>query len=209
MKIPKATARLAVVVEECGQPELVTMWTKAGADKRLQAAVRKNRILTIQQQTVGVKKDFGVVGFHQGKNVSFWIFRKSLRRFVGKRIVGIDYGLLGSPEVKNAAPSSGRKPLRRTQCHSPSHPVVRPALPKFEVTVRCTAILDVTQLVEAATGAEAKHLALAAMARVKVDFSKGIQARSAVRAVKAPDGETHLHTRFRRPGRLPGPSGEV
>src|SRR3954453_18306092 len=121
MKIPKATARLAAVVEQSGRPEPVTLWVNPRNDKRLQAAIKQHRVLTVKQETVGTKKDFGIVGFHREPNVAYWIFPKSIQRFDGKRIIGIDYGLLQPPKVKKGAeaaaftttptrPDSGRVP---------------------------------------------------------------------------------------------------
>jgi hypothetical protein len=40
--------------------------------------------------------DFGEVGFHQKPGARFLAFPKSLKRFEGERIVGIDWALVQS-----------------------------------------------------------------------------------------------------------------
>jgi hypothetical protein len=83
------TARFRVVVEKCGAPEVYTLWLKPNADRRFQTLVKNNRIMTIRPSDTGT--DFGIVGFHKGKNARYLAFPKALKRFEGKRIVGIDW----------------------------------------------------------------------------------------------------------------------
>ena len=104
----KGTARFATVVAECGRPEVVTLWTRPEANQEFSRARRQNRVMTVNQETVGTRKDFGLAGFHLEKNVSFLVFPKPLDPFEGKRIVGIDYGLLKRE-------SGERQPKRRAK----------------------------------------------------------------------------------------------
>jgi hypothetical protein len=39
--------------------------------------------------------DFGVVGFKESREARYLIFPKSLKRFADKRVIGIDWALVG------------------------------------------------------------------------------------------------------------------
>ncbi len=86
------TARFRAVVETCGQPEIHTLWLKPNLDKRFQVMIKNNRVMTVRASETGT--DFGVVGFHKQKSARYLAFPKSLKRFEGKRIVGIDWLLV-------------------------------------------------------------------------------------------------------------------
>ena len=95
MKLLKVeTARFRVVVEKCGRPEVHTLWLKPNADRHFQMLIKNNRVMTIRPSESGI--EFGLVGFHKGKNARYLAFPKSLKRFDGKRIVGIDWALVQS-----------------------------------------------------------------------------------------------------------------
>jgi len=95
--LPRKTARFSQVVAECGHPESVTLWSKPENDKSFTIAIQQNRVLTLVQHNVGTAKDFGLVGFHKRKyqHSSFLTFPRRLDDFEDKRIVGIDYELIG------------------------------------------------------------------------------------------------------------------
>jgi hypothetical protein len=93
MKLLKAkTARFSQVVENCGKPQVYTLWQKPSADRHLQAQIKKNRVMTILKGDSGT--DFGIVGLRENKEARYLIFPKSLKRFAEKRIVGIDWSLV-------------------------------------------------------------------------------------------------------------------
>ncbi len=95
MKLIKVkTARFAVVIEKCGQPEVYTLWQKPKTDRRLQSLLKSNKVMTVRPTESGT--DFGEVGFHQKPGARFLAFPKSLKRFEGERIVGIDWALVQS-----------------------------------------------------------------------------------------------------------------
>jgi len=95
MKLLKVeTARFRVVVEKCGRPEVHTLWLKPNADRHFQMLIKNNRVMTIRPSESGT--EFGLVGFHKGKNARYLAFPKSLKSFEGKRIVGIDWALVQS-----------------------------------------------------------------------------------------------------------------
>jgi hypothetical protein len=88
------TVRFRAVIEKCGKPEVYTLWQKPKTDRRFQSFVKSNRVMTIRPSEAGT--DFGVVGFCEGKTSRYLVFPKSLRRFEGERIVGIDWTLVQS-----------------------------------------------------------------------------------------------------------------
>ena len=93
MKLLKAkTARFSQIVEKCGQPNVYTLWQKPSADRYLQAELKKNRVMTILKTESGT--DFGIAGFKESKGATYLVFPKSLKQFVDKRVVGIDWTLV-------------------------------------------------------------------------------------------------------------------
>ena len=92
MKLLKVkTARFSQVVEKCGKPQVYTLWQKPAADRRLEAQIKKNRVMTILKSESGT--DFGIVEFKEQKGATHLVFPRSLKRFADKRIVGIDWSL--------------------------------------------------------------------------------------------------------------------
>ncbi len=124
------------------------------------AAVRQNRVMTLNQETVGNRKDFGLVGFHPGKHASYLIFPKPLSAFNGQRIVGIKYDLLQSPQ-----PIGRRVEPLKTAPAGRFKRGIKPTLKvskqkAYKETIRFTATKDVTEEVEAASRFEALETAI-------------------------------------------------
>jgi hypothetical protein len=95
MKLLKVkTARFAQVVEECGEPEVYTLWQKPAQDRHLQSQIKNNRVMTIQKREGSV--EFGMVGFKKRERAIYLMFPKSLKRFENKRIVGVKWELVHS-----------------------------------------------------------------------------------------------------------------
>jgi hypothetical protein len=95
MKLLKVkTARFAQVVDQCGRPEVYTLWQKPAQDRHLQSRIKNNRVMTIQKGESG--SEFGLVGFKAHKGASYLVFPKSLKRFENNRIVGINWDLVKS-----------------------------------------------------------------------------------------------------------------
>jgi len=93
MKLLKTKkARFAQVIEECGKPQVYTLWQKPSADRHLQAELKKNRVMTILKTESGT--DFGVAGFKENRGATYLVFPKSLKQFVDKRVAGIDWTLV-------------------------------------------------------------------------------------------------------------------
>jgi len=121
------TVRFSKVVEKAGAPETYLVLMDPAKDRTLQAAVKAQRVMTVDQKAVGNKTDRGEIGFHPGPSRQFLVFPKSLRAFADRDVVGIKYELLSSPDVpksKRAAASRPRKKAKPT----PKPPAkVRPA----------------------------------------------------------------------------------
>ena len=93
MKLLKTkTARFSQVIENCGKPQVYTLWQKPSADRHLSAQIKRNRVMTIVKSERGT--DFGIVGLKESKEARYLIFPKSLTRFAGKRIIGIDWAFV-------------------------------------------------------------------------------------------------------------------
>jgi len=90
MKLLKTkTIRFSQIVEECGQPNIYTLWEKPAADRRFQTQLKNNRVMTVQKTESGT--DFGIIGFKERKGARHLVFPKSLKQFVDKRVIGIDW----------------------------------------------------------------------------------------------------------------------
>jgi hypothetical protein len=93
------TARFATVVQKCGKPEVYLALTDPARDRSFQAAIKAQRVMTVQQENVGARSDRGEVGFQSGPGRQYLIFPKSLRSFSGRTVIGIKYDLLAPPQV--------------------------------------------------------------------------------------------------------------
>jgi hypothetical protein len=177
MKAPKVTVRLEQVVQKCGRPNPLTLWQNPARNRAFQTAVHEDRVLTLKQETVGTKKDFGLVGFHKEPHVSFWVFPKSLRPFEGKKIIGIHYNLLNDAPV--GPPTTGRITKPKSRQRPAANEKTGPKLRRFRIVVRHLATVDAPLEIEAPNRKAAIELALARTERV--DFSQGNQTRKALK----------------------------
>ena len=95
MKVLKTkTVRFAEIVEKCGSPEVYTLWQKPKTDRHFQSFIKNSRVMTILQSESGT--DFGIVGFRDAKGARYLIFPKSLKRFIDRRVVGINWDTVRS-----------------------------------------------------------------------------------------------------------------
>lgn len=97
------TVRFTELVKASGQPEAYTLWTAPKKDRAFQALLKAHRVLSVHQETVGTKADYGEVGYHEDRKAQILVFPKSIKRFAGKKVVGVKYDLLKQPppEKKN------------------------------------------------------------------------------------------------------------
>jgi hypothetical protein len=93
MKLLKTkTVRFAQVVDECGAPQIYTLWLPPKKDQRLQKQIRQAHMMTVQRSAGGT--EFGCVGFIERRGALYFEFPKSLKRFADQRIVGIKWDLV-------------------------------------------------------------------------------------------------------------------
>jgi hypothetical protein len=93
---PLKTARFSVALAKCGRPAVHLTLVAPQKDPALRRLERESRVMTIHRARRGAGADYGVVGLEPAPGVQLLVFPRSLRRFAGKRIVGIDYDLLAS-----------------------------------------------------------------------------------------------------------------
>jgi hypothetical protein len=171
------SVRFSVVVQTGGQPQLYLPLANPRQDREFMRAVRDERVLSLKQEPTGSKKDFGIVGLVEEKFVSYLVFPKTLRKFAGKRVIGIKYDTLKQSKLTTARGASPgkkppRNPLARAAINSrraPAKPKPKPAPPRFTATVRFTAMQDVEVTVEARNQQEARAKAAEA-ARPRIDW---------------------------------------
>lgn len=185
------TVRFTKIVEAVGKPEVVSLWTNPERDKNFMTAVRQNRVMSVKQETVGSAKDFGVVGFLREKNVSYLVFPKSLKEFEDRRVVGINYDLIGTPEpigrvIRSETSKTGGH-RKTAEWRSEPRPVTKETSPakankSFAATIRFSARADVLERVEAGSKKEARELALKQAAMP--DFRRGTVTRRVVKIAK-------------------------
>ena len=103
-------ARFADVVARSGEPEVHLPWLPPKQDKTFQRAVKAQRVMTIHQENVGTKKDYGLVGFEEQPHAQYLVFPKSLAAFEGRRVIGINYHLLAEGSRPAAKPAGKPAP---------------------------------------------------------------------------------------------------
>jgi hypothetical protein len=181
------TVRFDQLVKQSGQPEQVTLWTKPEDDRDFMKAVHAGRVVTVLQQNVGTKKDFGIVGFFPKKNAAFLVFPKTLEPDDDTKVIGIKYervapespkGPIFKPKKKTAPgipmrerPSSTLASSDTDEPQRAAKPAPKPAPPreKFIATVQLVATQTVTIETEAANKTEATKSLKARAAKLQLD----------------------------------------
>jgi len=182
VKTVAKTVRFSEIVRECGAPEPVTFWQEPEKDRDFKRAVAGQRIMTVKQENVGTKKDFGVAGFYREPNAAYLIFPKSLQAYEGKRVVGIKYDLLAKSKPK------GPMAKVRPQSTGTAGPAAIPekaatarSRARFRVTIRFTATVETALEVEAENKTAAKEQALKSTADQRPDFSMAPQSQKVLK----------------------------
>jgi hypothetical protein len=124
------TVRFANVVERSGAPETYLVLLDPAKDRALQSAVKAQRVMTVFQESVGTRADYGEVGFNPGPGRQFLVFPKSLKPFVGREVIGIKYDLISSPEVPKSERARAPRPPKKPK--PKSAPKYRQENPKPE-----------------------------------------------------------------------------
>jgi hypothetical protein len=128
------TVRFTKIVDEIGKPEPYTLWLPPEKDRQFQAAIKAHRVMTVHQENTGSAKDFGEIGFAEDVQGNCLVFPKSLKRFEGRRVVGIRYDLLEKPPAMADAPTkkAPRKPKAAPKARSKPEAKPPAPAPKFE-----------------------------------------------------------------------------
>lgn len=175
------TVRFSELVKKSGQPYVVTLWTNPKKDREFVKAMHENRVLTIKQEPVGAKKDFGVVGFREEKNVSYFIFPKPLPDVGDTKVIGIKYDMVTEPKVRDRIEPSKlirKGPPRSKGAGAP--PTATPAKPpepkekQFIATIRRTAVWETTVPVTARNQSEAEKQAESAAKNLPLKMDEAV-----------------------------------
>jgi hypothetical protein len=121
-------------------------------DKSFQSALKENRVMTVHQNATGSKADSGEVGYAKAGAGEILIFPKSLKRFEGKKVIGIKYDLLKEPSGDDSPkPKKPAKPVAKKKTQEPKNLIHLFTPPKEKASV--------TPAIQApATSKEVKYL---------------------------------------------------
>lgn len=131
-----ATVRFSQLVAASGKPQLHTLWGPPEKDADFQRALKSHRVLTVHQENIGSKKDYGLVGFSKDGPAQFLVFPRTIKSFEGQRVVGINYDVFEPPPAakksSNSRPNSssrdrtsaGNKRARLTLPRTETSPIV-------------------------------------------------------------------------------------
>jgi len=117
------TARFSAVLAKCGQPAVHLTLVAPQKDPALRKLEGETRVMTIHRAHRGAGADYGVVGIEPDPGIQLLVFPRSLRRFAGKRIVGINYDLLTSDLHVTGRLPAGRRPKLGKKSGPPPEPV--------------------------------------------------------------------------------------
>jgi len=176
------TIRFGDLVRGSGRPRTVTLWTKPEDDASLTGAIKKNRVLTVVQESG--KKDHGFVGFKVLPGALYLEFPRPLTHEEDARVVGIDYKLIDEPIVPEKDRVKPGKPAKPQSTHKkpaepspPPEPVVQKPKPhEFIVRVRRTATIEDEIKVKALDQSAAEQQALERAKHKSFKPGKAVQA---------------------------------
>jgi hypothetical protein len=109
--------RFGDLVRSAGRPQTFALWTAPKENRSLTQAIRQNRVVTVVQEPTGKRKDFGLIGFHEGPHSSYLLFPRRLPQKEG-RIIGLNYDLIEEPSVSK--PVTQGKHKVRTKAAKPT-----------------------------------------------------------------------------------------
>jgi hypothetical protein len=178
--------RFSKVIETGGQPEVYLPFSDPEKDKAFMRAAREVRVVTIRQDPTSKRKDFGIVGYvTKEKYATYLIFPKTLKAVEGQRVIGIDYDVLQSAEMriggkaavpKRPGPKKAKVPKvesepKPKQDKPKPQPKPEPQPKAFTVHVRVTITRDQVVEVRAWNATEAKANALKEVEQAR-DFDR-------------------------------------
>lgn len=135
------TVRFSKVVEASGKPVIHLLWTDPAKDTALKKAIMADRVMTLHQRSATTRTDYGMVGFEKNVPGQILIFPKSLRRFVGKRVIGVKYDLLEWPDVPKSQQADKPLPVRHSGKRRPQENATVPATGEAPATEAKTKVL--------------------------------------------------------------------
>ncbi len=108
------TVRFSKVVEKSGRPEVYLLMSETDPDFR--KALDAGRIMGLSGESYGAGTEYGTVGYDKTSHGQLLIFPKSLKAFVGTKVVGIKYDLLAEDSGRqNEKPSRKKEPKKSNQ----------------------------------------------------------------------------------------------
>jgi hypothetical protein len=128
------TVRFTKLVEEVGTPEPYTLWLPPEKDHDFQSAIKAHRVMTVHQANTGTASDFGEIGFVKDVQGSFLLFPKSLKRYEGRRVVGVKYELLKETPSEAPAPKPTKRESKPTKSATKPKPQQKTARSKTAKT---------------------------------------------------------------------------
>ena len=146
-------------------------------------------MVTVHTHTTGQGKDYGEIGFHEGRGAVYLVFPRALPKKFESRIVGINYQLAEDAPVKGPLakpkPAKDKRAKAKTKAGSvrvgfasPEKAAVKPAKPTsqmFEVIIRRTAMLEEMERVKAFTEEEARERALNSIKHKRFVLSRAVR----------------------------------
>ena len=124
------TVRFSKIVETAGKPIVHLLWMDPAKDVVLQKAIHANRVMTVHQEQINAKADYGTIGFERGVSGQILIFPKSLKSFADKQVVGVKYSLLDWPAVPKGEQARKVVPAKHSaKAKSPDTRIAAPAEP--------------------------------------------------------------------------------
>jgi hypothetical protein len=167
--------RFSELIKKSGQPYAATLWSDPEKDPALKKAIKENRIVTVKQETVGSKSDFGTIGFKREKNVSYFVFPKKLPPDLHGHIIGIKYDMLDEPKAtdpisKNDRPSKPKSAMKSEE-------------KEFTATIKRTAVWETSIQVKAKNKTEAKQKAERVIGEQKYPESEAV-VQTEIREIK-------------------------
>lgn len=129
------SVRFTELVKSAGKPETYTLWLDPKNDGTFQRALKQHRVLSVHQETVGTKADYGNVGYEGDKRAQILIFPKSIEQFADRRVVGVKYDLLEQPRAREPRPRQlrpreGEAPAKPSAATKATRSTAKPTAPK-------------------------------------------------------------------------------
>lgn len=106
------TARFSDLIKQAGKPSTHLLLVEPKKDSALIRAAKENRVLSVQREIRGARKDSGQVGIFQAEHTQFLVFPHSIGKYSGRKIVGIDFDQVQEPKSGPAPVAKAIKPAQ-------------------------------------------------------------------------------------------------